>query len=81
MKRRRTRARYGPVDPEIGLITHWLFDELPEAEARAVETRLIEDDAFLEKASPLILLFGIEGPVQDEFKRALLDMPKWPVHR
>ncbi|MBO9566853.1 MAG: hypothetical protein J7621_29035 [Niastella sp.] len=34
---------------EIHLIDQWLLQKLPEAEAQAVETRLLLDEAFAER--------------------------------
>ena len=45
------------ADPEVDLITAYLGDELPEAVEIEVERRLVEDEAFLEKVQPIIVVW------------------------
>ena len=53
-------------DQEIGLITDYLFNDLSRDDARQVETRLLSDSAFLDKAMPLIWIFGMKGELHQE---------------
>jgi hypothetical protein len=48
----------GPIDPDIALLGDYLARELTDDQVAALEQRLATDDAFYEKAEPLLLLIG-----------------------
>ena len=53
------------IDPDIQLISDYLARALTNAEAEAVEDRMVEDDAFFEKISPILKVWSMPVSFRD----------------
>ena len=53
-----------PVDPDIALITDYLANELPVAEVKAVEDRLLADEVFYEKVRPITTMWTLPASLR-----------------
>lgn len=58
-----------PVDPDIALIGDYLARALPEAEAEAVEERMVHDEAFFTKISPILKVWSLPVGYRDRLAR------------
>jgi hypothetical protein len=78
VKQKRAAARereekMGDDDPDLEVIGEWLRHGLPPHHERAVDDRLVGDEAFFEKVLPLMKIWAVRTELMDRLGTAIAD--------